>query len=249
MEKTRDTTGGYFRIPVQILVTGIPSFRLSADPAPIQTGGYDVASILQWLGVTTKPTTVRVATKRTRALLKRCRRRIKARDFSALLELLDVEPYLIHHPWVGNAVSRFEHHPRLKRRRGRRAGKHKVDPSTIVGLVNAIVAGGRSRNKAFGLIEQWKLMSLDTAKRLYRRARTDSAPRAVVIEFPDEKVWISAEQAEIEKAAAQYPTPGAPVRRRAQDGTEIVVGAIDEGKPSDEFVLVHSIRVDTFNNN
>ena len=184
---------------------------------------------------------------RTGRLLRRCQQQVKARNFSALLELLGEEPWFIYHPWVKETIERFSGHPRLRRnKRGRPRHYLKFNPEALVGLVESLTRTGRvNRDRAFGLIEEWGLISYDTAKRLYRRAQADKTPRGVIIEFPDEAVYVTAAEAEAKRAATEELRPYTSIRRTFQDAergpVEILFEGGEPGLRTRDFAIINSV--------
>jgi hypothetical protein len=103
------------------------------------------------------PTTVNIVCRSTRRRLSAAKRGVKARKFSALLELLDEAPWYAYHPWVRDALWRFRDHPRFKRAPKRPQGRTKLDPLVVMGIVKTLCDGRRARirEQAFGRIEEW----------------------------------------------------------------------------------------------
>ncbi len=194
-------------------------------------------------------TNIDAVSRRTGRLLRRCQREVKARNFSALFELLDEEPWFTYHPWVKETIERFNGHPRLRRnKRGRPRHYRKFNPEALVGLVESVTRSGRvNRDRAFGLIEEWGLLSYDTAKRLYRRAMADKTPRGVIIEFPDEAKYVTAAEAEAERAVTQELRPNTSIRRIFQDAeserVEILFEGGDRGLRTSDFAIITSASV------
>lgn len=240
----------YRRIPFRMILFGTPAYSVPGvdrKKGAIDTSFHEKLGIV---GVETRKTNIDAVSRRTGRLLRRCRREVKARNFSALLELLDEEPWFIYHPWVEETIERFSGHPLLRRnKRGRPRHYRKFNPDALVGLVESLIRSGRvNRNRAFGLIEEWGLVTYDTAKRLYRRVQTDKTPRGVIVEFPDEAVYVTAAEAEAERAAAEELRPYTSVRRIFQDAergpVEIRFEGGEPGLRTDDFAIINQASVE-----
>lgn len=251
MEKEVGKSGGYVRTRTVLIAFGVPAYEMSwgAGSAGDSSEALPQVSLR---GVSTLPTTVNVVCKSTNTGLAAAKRRVKAGDFSALLELLDEAPWYAYHPWVRDALRRFRDHPRLTRPRKRPRGRTKLDPLVVVGIVNALCDGGRarSRERAFGKIEDWELCSAETAKRLYREALKEAAtkPRAVAIEFPDDAVLVSEAEVQALRAGADALRPYSLIERTITDperGGPVVV-RLEGGEPGPhtrDFFLLTGISV------
>jgi len=233
-----------------MILFGIPVYpvpSVEGQKGAIETGFPEKSEIV---GIETRMTNIDAVSRRTGRLLRRCRQEVKARTFSALLELLDEEPWFIYHPWVEKAFDRFRGHPRLRRKkRGRPPHGYKINPEALFGLVESLIRSGRvkNRDRAFGLIDEWCLLSYKSAKQLYRRVQTDKNPRGVFIEFPDEAVYVTADEARPERAMTEELGPNTSARRTFQHSEsgpiEFVLKTGEPGSATHDFAIIKSTSV------
>ncbi len=169
-------------------------------------------------GARTLGTSLTEADRRTEEMLKWCQRRVRAGEPSAVLELLDINPEFIKHPWVREAYFRFFVSGRLRRRRGRPKGRYKVHPLCVLGLVEYLISTGeaKTREKAFGKLEEFGILSYVTAKRVFTQAINDKRFRAIVLTFP-ELAWRLNKDEVAELNDIETLTPGATIIRTVED--------------------------------
>ena len=250
MEKAVKESAAYRSIRTVIVSYGVPAYEMSWGAS--STGdASDALPQVSLRGFSTFPTTVNVVCKSTRTRLAAVKRRVKARDFAALLELLDEAPWYAYHPWVRDALRRFRDHPRLKRPRKRPRGRTKLDPLAVMGVVNALREGRRvrSREQAFWKIEEWGLCSAETAKRLHMKALKEvtTKPRSVAIEFPDDAVLESEAEVQAIRARAETLQPYSTIERTIADPERgqvaLRVEGLEAGAPTRDFFLLTRLSV------
>ena len=138
-------------------------------------------------GARTLDTSLTEADQRAEKLVKWCQRRVRDGQPEAVVELLDINPVFIMHPWVAEKFFRFEKSGRLRRRRGRPKGRYKLHPLWVLGLVEHLISTGeaKTREKALGLLDQFGIIPRSTAERLCREALNDSRFRPIALTFPE----------------------------------------------------------------
>jgi hypothetical protein len=215
MEKAK-ATRTYKRTRARIIVPLIPRFAADTFPKePPEKEGYRLPAELSLTGASGPPTCLREAQQEGEELLRRCRERVRRGERAAIWELLEINPAFIANAWVREQTTRFLEGGLSTGRRGRRPGTFKVHPLVIVGLVQQLIESGRARNpeRAFVELDEFGLVSYDSAKDAYYRALRDSRYRPVLVELPGFAEVISEEQHE---AALRRG-------RRLQSGDEITL--------------------------
>lgn len=240
----------YIRTRFKLTPFGLPRYSVpgtNSELPGLSTRGRAVPSLI---GMVTRRTNIDAASGRSVLLLRQCQRRVKGRDFSALLELLDEEPFFIFHPWVDASIKRFRDHPRFGRqKRGRPKKSYASNPLALLGLVESLLDSGRAKNRhqAFSLIEEWRLTSYDTAKRTYRRELGNTAPREVMIEYLEGTEYVSEAEAEAVRKSARELRPNEAIRLSEMDREsgqpEIVLKAGDAGRKTDNFAIITGVSM------
>ena len=242
MKKPTEGSGGYTAHPIRLLIYGAPTVQIRDEVIRTALGQTEKTQRYEMTGVSTLVTNVDKAHAWTQAKLRACQRAVRKKDFQPLVELVREEPWFLEHPWVKEFVNRFEGHPRYKGKKGR---QHclKIDPDVVRGFVDSVIASGRARSigRACSLLAGWASVSEEHARRLYRKANSDTRCRAYVIVFPS-AMRVSEDEAH--EVRARYPLLES---GQSADFTTEVPGhgqvqmrfqGFGEGAPTKDFVVL-----------
>ncbi len=153
----------------------MPAILFPAKVVFSQEGSVDFKRLLVQ-GITPLMTSVNLADRVTKRLLRAWRKTHRRGDIRAIQELLYINPEFVRFPWVHKMRERLRRLERVQRRRGRPKGIYTIDPRIVLGFVFALRASGKLKNnhRALCLLGRWGILSYDRARRLYRAARKDS---------------------------------------------------------------------------
>lgn len=170
-------------------------------------------------GVSTVPCETPAAEREAHEMLARCREQLRRGNRYALIELLDANPWFIADRWVAEQLLRLRHGGLPLRRRGRVRGRYRFHPLVVAGLVRYLMERGEAATieQAFGWLDEIGLLSYDTAKDLYYRARRDDRFRPIMLTWPALAERVSADVAETFMRRAEVLEPGKPVTRSWED--------------------------------
>ena len=202
----------YEAVPTTVMCPGVPT------PQEGTLNRWSTEGDRLISGVRTLVTSLTKADRLADELLCRCQHRVRAGQPWAILELLDINPEFIKHPWVRKAYFRFSASGRLRRSPGRPRGRYKVHPLCVLGLVEYLISTGeaKTREKAFGKLEEFGILSYVTAKRVFTKAINDKRFRAIALTFP-ELAWKLNKDELAELNDAEMLTPGANIIRTVED--------------------------------
>lgn len=220
--------------PFRIVLSGIP---IPADGA-LPAGPSEERDACQWpaelpiTGVFTRPTCPEGARRQAEELLRHCGERRRRGDRSAIPELLDLNPEFISVRWVREELVRLLEGGLPLRKRGRPWGRYKRNPLFVMGLVEHLMATKRAKNveQAFGRLEELGVLSYDSAKEGFYRGLREKRFEAVLMEFPELRQVISAEEAARLFGAAEIVQPGKKSRRTWEDPRLGTVELVIEGR-------------------
>ena len=213
-------------------------------------------------GVSTLPTNVQWASNRSRALLAKCERMIKARNLPGLRRLIDANPELALDYRVREALLKLSQAARYRRGPGRSAHSHSLHPLLVVGLVQDLIRIGQADNpeQAFHALRDLNISDFEAIRRKYYRARVDARFRGLLVELgqPERQ---SVEQVEATARDGEWLRPGGEIRRWVYfpppigDYVEVIFTATVEGplvkqasppanRSCDNTLVVTQIRLD-----
>jgi hypothetical protein len=242
MKKSALSSGGYWMHPIRLVLDGVPDIQFAEEIAQVAYGQTEVDRRYNIRGLSTLVTNVDAALARTEVTLRECKRDVRKKKFWRVVELLREEPWFSEHPWVKDTVRRFGEHPRFMGKHGKRQ-KRKIDPLALKGLVKALVESrrARSRTAAYALLEEWGLMSVRYARRLYQKAQSETSCRAVVIVFPRER-FLSEEAAGNIRDRTPFLQTGQKLTYAVEVPgyglTHMTFHGISEGKHTKNFVVL-----------
>jgi hypothetical protein len=150
-------------------------------------------------------------------LLRRCRDSLRRGNRFAITELLDANPAFIVVPWVAEELLTLRRGGLSLRRRGRVRGVYRFHPLVAAGLVRIARGDASSVDRALQRLAELGLMSYDTAKDLYYRARRSDRLKPVLIEFREDTVRRSAIETTALLNGAVRLRPGGTLRWKAED--------------------------------
>jgi hypothetical protein len=182
MANSRDKPLRYERTRMALVLPGIPlpaKELVSRDTRPnVKNLGMQ--------GITTQVTSVNRAKREANVQLGKCRGRVRRGDLRAVLELLDLNPAFIQHPWVRKTYERLLRIERPGRKRGRPKGRYTINPEIVWGFVMALRASGRAKNdhREVVLLGRMGIFSYDQGRRLCNQAKSDPRLRALLLPSP-----------------------------------------------------------------
>lgn len=180
----------YDWVPFRIVVPAEPTLE-DRPFEPRQIGERGEITIT---GLTSVPFTTDDAKREADVMLRRCRENLRRGNRFAITELLDANPAFIAVPWVAEQLLRLQRGGLPLRRKGRVRGVYRFHPLVVAGLVKHLIARGEAPNpdRALQRLATLGLMTYDTAKDLYYRARRNDRFKAILMEFPEGTVRRSA---------------------------------------------------------
>lgn len=220
--KTSNNSGPYELIPFQMIVDGIPtpdSRLLPRDTFAADPDKFRWPAEIPIVGLETRTMTLAEAQARAEDLLRRCARRLRKGERWALAEMLDDHPGLIVVPWVREAVLRFQGNGLGLRRPGRPRGRFEKHPLFVVGMVDHLIREGRAgtHQEAFLQLADLGLLTFESARDCFYRGMRDSRFAPVMVEFPEARRIISAEEAARLVRSVEWLEAGGQVRRDVED--------------------------------
>lgn len=159
------------------------SVQRAVQPREARAAGEEV---FQMRGARSFVTSVGEADKRAQDLIRECKRRIQAGEFSALIELLRDHPILSEDVSVRRLIVRYAQTRRMHQKPGRQPGSFERCPLVVVGLVSLLIEErlAPNRERAFARLEEMGLVkSYEAAKKAYHRTLGDDRFRAVLARF------------------------------------------------------------------
>jgi hypothetical protein len=232
--KAAEKSKRYEIIPFRMVLSGIPIPAPGGlpDGPSEESGGCQWPAELPITGVFTRPTCPEGARQQAKELLRHCRERLRRGDRSAIPELLDLNPEFISIGWVREELVRLLEGGLPLRKRGRPWGRYKMHPLFVAGVVEHLIATKRAKNpeQAFGRLEELGVLSYEAAKECFYRGLRDKRFEAVLMEFPELRQVISAEEAARLFGAAEIVQPGKKTRRTWEDARLGTVELVIEGR-------------------
>jgi hypothetical protein len=222
-----DTPSSYEWTP---FVAYVPAEPVLED-GPLNLNEIDARGEVRITGLNTVPFEMERSRAEAETLLRRCRESLRRGNRFAITELLDANPAFIVVPWVAEELLTLRRGGLSLRRRGRVRGVYRFHPLVVAGLVRHLIARGDASNvdRALQRLAELGLMSYDTAKDLYYRARRNDRFKSVLIEFPQHSVRRSTMETTALVNGAARLRPGGTLRWKAEDlrlgPTEVTIKA------------------------
>ena len=215
MQKTSMKPEFYEITPARMIIPAEPHIANEPlDAAEVRSSGE-----LRIDGARTVPCETQAAEREAQEMLARCREQLRCGNRYALTELLDANPWFIADPWVAEQLLRLRRGGLPLRRRGRVRGRYQFHPLVVAGLVRYLMERGEATTieQAFGRLAEIGLLSYDTAKDLFYRARRDDRFKPIMLTWPALAERVPAEVAETFMRRAEVLAPGKPVSRSWED--------------------------------
>jgi hypothetical protein len=199
-----------------MVIPGIPIVGEGVLPkAPPEKEAFACPREIPVLGISTLSSQPNRAIREAEVLLRECWHRHRRGDRSAILELLDFNPFFISVRWVREELVRLLEGGLPLRRQGLPRGRYEMHPLLVVGLVEHLIATGRAANReqAFGKLEELRVLPYGSAKDGYYRGLREKRFRSIVLAFPELAQEISAEESAAQLSRGEVLQAGREITR------------------------------------
>ena len=201
--------------PFRMVIPAVPTLESTSRPV----SELRDEQVIRIAGAETLSTTLADARREAQAMLGETRARVEGGYPDAILELVDANPAFIAVRWVGETLAKLARERRLRRRRGRIAGRRRFSPLVVVGLVNHLILMGDAANpeQAFGVLEQAEILKYGTAKDLYYRGVREDRFKPILLEFEELATLVSDDALRPLLNQAEVLGAGKTIKRKLSD--------------------------------